>query len=65
LYLLSYKLHYKAHGLNIQNHELAIPINEISKVSYYSEYGFVLRGIIISTTHGRIENLLYVKSIYG
>lgn len=49
LYLLSDRLTFKSHKLNLQNHELEIPLTHITQVSTFNALGFIPNGIVIQT----------------
>jgi phosphate/sulfate permease len=49
LYLLNDRLTFKSHKLNLQNHELEIPLKHIEKVSTFNSLGIIPNGIVIKT----------------
>ena len=49
LYLLNDRLTFKSHKLNLQNHELEIPLTQITQVSTFNSLGIIPNGIVIKT----------------
>ena len=58
LYLLHDRLQFKSHSLNIQKHELQIPLNNIKAVTFYNVLGLVPNGLSIETKGGRTEKFV-------
>jgi hypothetical protein len=49
LYLLNDRLTFKSHKLNLQNHELEIPLSHITQISTFNSLGIIPNGILIKT----------------
>ena len=58
LYLTQNALVFISHKLNIQNHELVIPIVEIETFSLSNNLGFVPNGLTIHTKSGKNERFV-------
>ena len=58
LYLLTDKLQFKSHSFNLQNHELAIYIDQIKDITFYNNLGIVPNGLAISLKDGRQEKFV-------
>ena len=58
LYLLTDKLQFKSHRLNLQNHELTIHIDQIKDVTFYNNLGIIPNGLAISLKDGRQEKFV-------
>jgi hypothetical protein len=58
LYLLTDKLQFKSHSFNLQNHELAISIDQIKDITFYNNLGIVPNGLAISLKDGRQEKFV-------
>lgn len=55
LFLLSNSLYFKSHGINIQNHILAIPLNTIKSVTRCRISKIANNGLLIETVDGNSE----------
>lgn len=60
LYLTEKRLIFQSHKLNIQNHQLSIPLSEIQTVDRYKSMGIANNGIKI-TTGSRTEKFVVEK----
>lgn len=49
LYLTNQRLVFKSHQLNIQKHEISIPLSDISVVARYKTMGIVNNGLSVTT----------------
>jgi hypothetical protein len=58
LYLMNDKLQFKSHSFNLQNHELAIYIDQIKDITFYNNLGIVPNGLAISLKDGRQEKFV-------
>jgi hypothetical protein len=58
LYLTNKRLIFKSHKLNIQNHQLAINIADISGIGRFKTLGLVNNGLIVSTIHNNTERFV-------
>ena len=58
LYLLTDKLQFKSHRLNLQNHEFTIYIDQIKGVTFYNNLGIIPNGLAISLKDGRQEKFV-------
>jgi len=58
LYLLTDKLQFKSHRLNLQNHEFTIHIDQIKEVTFYNNLGIIPNGLAISLEDGRQEKFV-------
>lgn len=58
LYLLSDHLAFKSHKVNIQNHTLAIKINNIQDIIFYSTLGLIPNGLKIILKDGAEEKFV-------
>ena len=58
LYLTNKRLIFKSHKLNIQNHQLAIPLADISEIGRYKTLGLVNNGLTVSTIHHATERFV-------
>jgi hypothetical protein len=58
LYLTNKVLLFRAHKLNIQNHELSISLSHIDKVARYRTLGIVNNGLSVATTENKIEKFV-------
>lgn len=57
LYLTSARLFYRSHKINIQNHELTIPLADISKATTALTAGIIPNGLHVET-NGRTERFV-------
>ncbi len=57
LYLTNKRLVFKSHNMNIQNHELSIPLTHIHKVDRYKTLGIVNNGLTV-TADDKIEKFV-------
>ena len=55
LYLLKDRLEFQSHSLNIQNHHLVIPLQEIKEILVYHSVGIIPNGLTIVTKEGKKE----------
>src|SRR5207253_9607816 len=58
LYLTNKRLIFKSHKLNIQNHQLAIKLEDISKVERYKALGIVNNGLAVATAKNSKERFV-------
>lgn len=58
LYLTNKRLVFKSHKLNIQNHELSIPLNEIKDAGRHKTLGIVNNGLTITTIDDNTEKFV-------
>ena len=58
LYLTNKRLVFKSHKLNIQNHELSIPLNNIKNVARHKTIGIVDNGLSITVVNGNVEKFV-------
>jgi hypothetical protein len=58
LYLLSDKLQFKSHGINIQNHEQEIDLNQIKEIGFYNTLGLIPNGMSVTTMDGETEKFV-------
>jgi len=49
---------FKSHKFNIQNHQLHLPLNEISNIEPYAVWGLVPTGLKISLANGQTEKFV-------
>ena len=61
LYLTKEALIFVSHKLNIQTHEMVIPIEEIASYALCNNLGFVPNGLTIYTKSGRSEKFVVNK----
>jgi hypothetical protein len=61
LYLTDKRLVFKSHKLNIQNHQLSIPLTEVKNVDRYKTLGVVNNGLSITTTNNITEKFVVEK----
>ncbi|MEO8821127.1 MAG: GRAM domain-containing protein [Ginsengibacter sp.] len=61
LYLTNQRLVFKSHKLNIQNHELSIPLSDIENVDRYKALGISNNGLIVETINHTIEKFVVQK----
>lgn len=52
LYLTKDELIFKSHNINIQNHKLAMPLNQIASVKTSFSLGFIPNGLQVVTNDG-------------
>ena len=58
MYLTDQRLLFRYHSMNIQRHELSIPLREISEAKPRMTYGFIPNGLEIKTFDGRLEKFV-------
>ncbi|MGB5024737.1 MAG: GRAM domain-containing protein [Saprospiraceae bacterium] len=58
LYLTNKRLVFKSHKFNIQDHELSIPLSDISKVERTKTWGIINNSLSITTTGNKIEKFV-------
>jgi phosphate/sulfate permease len=58
LYLLTDKLQFQSHNLNVQNHKLTIDIARIKDVDFYNTLGLIPNGLTITTSDGKKERFV-------
>lgn len=58
LYLTNKNLTFKSHKLNIQNHQLSIPLSNISSFKKYKTFGIINNGLRIITNQGVTEKFV-------
>lgn len=58
LYLTNKRLVFKSHNLNIQKHELSIPLEEILQVNRYKSLGIINKGLIVTLSSGKEEKFI-------
>ena len=54
-------IHFKSHKLNIQNHELIIPVDEVSEVILSKTLKLIPNGVILKTSKGQVERFVVNK----
>lgn len=57
LYLTNKRLAFKSHKLNVQIHELSIPLTDVLQVERYKSLGLINNGLAV-TTHVRTEKFV-------
>src|SRR5690606_6756058 len=55
LVLTDKRLVFKSHRLNIQPHELSIPLTDIESVFSYKKLGLLNNGLAVTTSNGVVE----------
>ncbi|MBS1643506.1 MAG: hypothetical protein JST36_00575 [Bacteroidetes bacterium] len=58
LLLTNHRLVFKSHKVNIQNHELIIPLAEIAQVSRFKSLGIVNNGLEVTLRNGTNERFI-------
>ncbi|KAA9036335.1 hypothetical protein FW778_19065 [Ginsengibacter hankyongi] len=58
LYLTNRCLIFKSHKLNIQNHELSIPLNKIAKIERYKVLSKISNGLKVQTVENTTERFV-------
>ena len=58
LYLTNKRLVFKSHKLNIQNHELAINLTEITNINRYKKLGFINNGLTIISNDNKVNKFV-------
>lgn len=58
LYLLTDKIQFQSHTLNIQNQGQIINIEQIKEVRFYNTFGLIPNGLAITTQSGRTEKFV-------
>lgn len=58
LYLLNNGLHFQSHKFNLQNHSLAIALDEIQKVDFFNNMGIIPNGLLVMTLDGKQEKFV-------
>lgn len=58
LYLLPDSLEFKSHKLNLQVHQVQIPLDRIEEVEYFNVAGFVPNGLFLKLKDGKKENFV-------
>ncbi|MCL6614153.1 MAG: hypothetical protein K6U03_06010 [Firmicutes bacterium] len=58
LFLTSKELIFKSHSMNIQNHELVIPLDKIKDVKAVRTLGIIANGLEITTTEHKSERFV-------
>lgn len=58
IYLTNRRFYFKSHKSNIQNHELPIPIEEISKVEKAKTYGIFTNNLLVTRQNGKAEKFV-------
>lgn len=64
LYLLMDRMVFKSHNINLQTHEQAILISDISEVLFYNSLGIIPNGLKIVMTNGLVEKFVVNKRKY-
>ena len=63
LFLTNQRIFFKSHGLNIQIHELSIPLNEIENIDVGNSFWIIPNELTIKTRNGKKEKfVVYSRS---
>ena len=62
LYLTNKCLIFKSHKFNIQNHELSIPLNKITKIERYKVLSKISNGLKVQTVENTTERFVVEKA---
>ncbi len=58
LFLTDHRILFKSHCLNIQEHELSLPLTDIERATPYLVWGLVRTGLQVQTKQGEIERFV-------
>ncbi|MGB6066297.1 MAG: PH domain-containing protein [Desulfomonilaceae bacterium] len=58
IYLTDQRLLFKSHSINVQRHELSIPLEKISEAKPCMTYGIIPNGVKIRTSDGNTEKFV-------
>ena len=61
LFLTNKRLVFKSHKINLQNHELSIPLSDIDKVGKYKTFRLVNNGLFVKTKDSKVEKFVVQK----
>jgi len=58
LFLTDKRIVFKSHKLNIQNHQLSIPLTDVNNVGRYKTLGMINNGLSITTVNDKTEKFV-------